>query len=212
MASKDYYQTLGVKRGASEQEIKQAYRRLARKFHPDVNAGDKNSEAKFKEVNEAYEVLSDKDKRQKYDMYGDQWPYADQFAGAGGQQGPFQYRQGSGQSRSFRFEQGDLDSIFGDLFSTYSGRRRSRPRESLDIDLPIEVTLEEAYQGTKRIVSLEGQERCPTCQGTGRISNVTCSVCKGAGVSSNLKKSRRPFSSTILKSMRGLKTANWCSR
>ena len=80
MASKNYYDILGVKRDASEKEIKQAYRRLARKYHPDVNPGDKSAEAKFKEINEAYEVLSDKEKRQKYDRFGDQWQYADQFA------------------------------------------------------------------------------------------------------------------------------------
>ena len=80
MASKDYYKILGVNRNASEREIKQAYRRMARKYHPDVNAGDKSAEEKFKRVNEAYEVLSDKGKRQKYDRFGDQWQHADQFA------------------------------------------------------------------------------------------------------------------------------------
>ena len=79
MTSKDYYNILGVKRNASEQEIKQAYRRLARKHHPDVNPSDKSAETKFKEINEAYEVLSDKENRKKYDKYGDQWQYADQF-------------------------------------------------------------------------------------------------------------------------------------
>ena len=79
MAGKDYYSVLGVKRDAGEQEIKKAYRKLARQYHPDVNPGDKAAEAKFKEINEAYEVLSDKEDRKKYDKYGDQWKYADQF-------------------------------------------------------------------------------------------------------------------------------------
>ena len=93
MAGKDYYNILGVRRNATEQEIKQAYRRLARKFHPDVNPGNKNAEARFKEINEAYEVLSDKEKRGKYDRYGEQWQYADQFAQAGAQQTPFRNSQ-----------------------------------------------------------------------------------------------------------------------
>jgi curved DNA-binding protein CbpA len=83
MPGKDFYAILGVGRSASEKEIKQAYRRLARKYHPDVNPGDKTAEAKFKEINEAYEVLSDPEKRKKYDSYGDQWQYAEQFAKAG---------------------------------------------------------------------------------------------------------------------------------
>jgi len=89
MAGKDYYNILGVSRNASEREIKQAYRRLARQYHPDVNPGDKSAEAKFKEINEAHEVLSDKEKRKKYDQFGDQWQYADQFAQAQRQQTPF---------------------------------------------------------------------------------------------------------------------------
>ncbi len=125
MAGKDYYNILGVKRDASEQEIKRAYRRLARKHHPDVNPGDKSAEAKFKEINEAYEVLSDKDKRQKYNQYGDQWQYADQFAKAGGQRTPFwDFSQGGAQR--FQFEEGDLDSLFGDLFQGFRSGTSSR--------------------------------------------------------------------------------------
>ncbi len=189
MAGKDYYRTLGVKREASEQEIKQAYRKLARKLHPDVNPGDKTAEAKFKEVNEAYEVLSDKEKRQKYDTYGDQWQRADQFAKAGGQPGQGPFWQAGGQSQGFRFEEGDIESLFGDLFSGVGGgRRRNRARETLDADLEVDVTLEEAYQGTKRLINLEGQERCATCNGTGRIRNVPCSVCRGTGVIASMKR------------------------
>lgn len=187
MAGKDYYRILGVKRGASEQEIKQAYRKMARKLHPDVNPGDKTAEARFKEVNEAYEVLSDKDKRAKYDVYGDQWQHADEFARAGAQQSPFQQPW---QTRDFRFEEGDLSSIFGDLFG---GRgqgsfRRGRTRENLDIETPVEVTLEEAYQGTSRLISLESEQPCSTCRGTGRIRNVPCSTCRGTGSVVGLKR------------------------
>jgi len=180
MAGKDYYSTLGVRRDASEQDIKQAYRRLARKLHPDLNPGDKAAEARFKEINEAYEVLSDKDKRAKYDRYGDQWEHAEQFAQAGFQQGPF--RQ-SGETQEFRFEEGDLGSMFGDLFGNLGGRgfRRTRSRESLDVDQPIEVTLEEAYHGTRRLISLQSEEVCPTCHGTGRARNVACATCRGTG-------------------------------
>ncbi len=189
MAGKDYYKTLGVKRDATEQDIKQAYRKLARKLHPDVNPGDKAAEAKFKEVNEAYEVLSDKEKRQKYDTYGDQWQYADQFAKAGGQPGQGPFWQTGGQPGGFRFEQGDVESLFGDLFGGFgAGRRRTRVRESLDADLPVEVTLEEAFQGTRRLINLEGQERCATCNGTGRIRNLACSVCRGTGVVPSMKR------------------------
>jgi len=180
MAGKDYYGTLGVRRDASEQDIKQAYRRLARKLHPDLNPGDKAAEARFKEINEAYEVLSDKEKRTKYDRYGDQWEHADQFAQAGFQQGPF---RPSGETQEFRFEEGDLGSIFGDLFGGMGGRgsRRTRARESLDIDQPVEVTLEEAYQGTKRLMTLQTEEVCPNCRGTGRVRNVACATCRGTG-------------------------------
>ena len=190
MAGKDYYNILGVKRDATEQEIKKAYRRLARKHHPDVNPGDKSAEAKFKEINEAYEVLSDKEKRQKYDRYGDQWQYAEQFEKAGAQQSPFrQYSPGG--SQSFHFEEGGLDNLFGDLFQgfrTGTAGRRTRPRRGRDVDYPVEVTLEEAYHGANRILSLQSEEPCPVCGGTGRIQNLPCSICKGAGVVPRMKR------------------------
>jgi molecular chaperone DnaJ len=187
MAGKDYYKILGVKRGASEQEIKQAYRKLARKLHPDVNPGDKTAEARFKEVNEAYEVLSDKDKRAKYDMYGDQWQHADQFARASSQWGPFQQNF---QTHEFRFEDSDLNSLFGDIFGMrgMGGFRRKRARESLDVETPVEITLEEAYHGTSRVITLESQAPCSTCQGTGRIRNIACSICRGTGMVAALKR------------------------
>ncbi len=189
MAGKDYYNILGVKRDASEQEVKRAYRKLARKHHPDVNPGDKSAEAKFKEINEAYEVLSDKGKRQKYDQYGDQWQYADQFAKAGGQRNVY-WDFSPGGAQSSNFEEGDLESLFGDLFrgsrtGTYS--RRTRPRRGRDIEYPIEVTLEEAYHGAKRILSFESQQACSSCGGTGRIQNVPCSTCRGSGVVAGTK-------------------------
>lgn len=190
MAGKDYYNILGVKRDATEQEVKKAYRKLARQYHPDVNPGDKSAEAKFKEINEAYEVLSDKEDRKKYDKYGDQWKYADQFEKAGAQQGG-RWNFGSGGGQAFHFEGDDISSIFGDLFG--GGRaggfgRKPRSRRGRDIEHPVEVTLEEAYRGTDRILSMENPQSCGACGGTGMIQNVPCSVCRGSGVVAGTKR------------------------
>jgi len=186
MAGKDYYQILGVKRDASEREMKQAYRRLARKYHPDVNPGDKSAEAKFKGVNQAYEVLSDKEKRKKYDQFGDQWQYADQFTRREAQRAPgWDFSQGG---TGFRFEEGDLGSLFGELFRGSRPRSSRRPRRGQDIEHPVEVTLEEAYHGTARLLNLEVSESCSSCQGSGQIQNVLCSVCRGSGLVSRLKR------------------------
>ena len=191
MANKDYYNILGVKRNASEQEIKQAYRRLARKHHPDVNSGDKSAEAKFKEINEAHEVLSDKENRKKYDKYGDQWQYADQFEQARRQQTPFRDFNQSGGTSSFHFGGDDMGGLFDELFrgaGTRTYTRRAPPRRGRDIQSPVEVTLDEAYHGTKRTLSLQTEEPCPTCQGSGLIQNVPCSTCQGGGVVPRIKR------------------------
>jgi len=181
MAGKDYYQILGVSRNASEKEIKQAYRRLARKHHPDLNPGDKSAEAKFKEINAAYEVLSKPEKRKKYDQFGEQWEYADQFAKSGGQ-GRVRWDFGRGGTT---FEYGDL-SGFGDIFSSLFGdsgigSRMRGPRRGQDIESPIEVTLEEAYHGSTRVIQLQTVEPCTACGGTGRVGNRVCTICNGAG-------------------------------
>ena len=182
MAGKDYYSILGVNRDTSGREIKQAYRKLARKHHPDVNPGDKSAEAKFKQINEAYEVLSDKEKRQKYDQFGDQWQYADQFAQAGYQQTPsWNFSQADGPQK-FHFEEADLGSLFGNLFRSGTRGRRARPRRGQNIDHPVAVTLEEAYHGTKRTIALQSEQSCSSCRGTGRIQNMPCSVCRGSGI------------------------------
>jgi len=191
MAGKDYYNILGVKRDASEQEIKRAYRKLARQHHPDVNPNDSSAEARFKEINEAYEVLSDKEKRKKYDQFGDQWQYAEQFAKAGRQQAPFRDFSPGG-AQSFHFEEGELESLFDDLFpgfKTGTSSRRVRPRRGRDIEYPLEVTLEEAYQGTSRILNLEAEDACPSCSGGGRIQNAVCATCRGSGRAALLKRS-----------------------
>ena len=191
MAGKDYYKILGIARNSSERDIKQAYRKLARKHHPDVNPGDKSAEEKFKKINEAYEILSDKEKRKKFDKYGDQWEHADQFEKAGHQQAPgWNFGQGGGGT-SFHFGEGDMGSIFDDLLrGSGSGtfRRTVRPRKGQNMEHGVEVTLEEAYQGTNRTLSLQTEERCSSCQGTGRIQNMPCSVCRGAGEVPRIKR------------------------
>jgi len=177
----DLYAVLGVKKDASDKEVRSAYRRLARKYHPDVNPGDKTAESRFKEVNQAYEVLSDPDKRRKYDKYGDQWEYADQIeemqrqrAGAGRRSSS----NGGGAWESF--EIGDLSDL-GGVFGQFFRSGRSGPRRGGDIQSPVEVTLEEAYHGTTRTLQLMGNERCATCGGTGEIAGAVCHVCDGSG-------------------------------
>ena len=181
MAGKDYYQILGVSRNASEKEIKQAYRRLARKHHPDLNPGDKSAEAKFKEINAAYEVLSNPEKRKKYDQFGEQWEYAEQFAKSGGQE-RVKWDFGRGGTT---FEYSDL-SGFGDIFSSLfgdssRGSRMRGPKRGQDIESTIEVTLEEAYHGSTRVIQFQTEEPCTACGGTGRVGNRVCTICNGAG-------------------------------
>ncbi|MBN2462742.1 MAG: J domain-containing protein [Dehalococcoidia bacterium] len=182
MPGKDYYSILGVGRSAPEKEIKQAYRRLARKYHPDVNPGDKAAETKFKEINEAYEVLSDPEKRKKYDQYGDQWQYADQFAKAG-QGAQWDFSKG-GTSTTFDFgDLGDLGDVFGGVFRGFgtgpgTARRSARAKS---MEYPVEVTLEEAYHGTKRVLQLQAEEPCSVCGGNGRVGRARCSNCGGSG-------------------------------
>ncbi len=178
MPGKDYYQILGVSRNATEKEIKQAYRRLARKFHPDVNPGDKSAEAKFKEINEAYEVLSDPEKRRKYDSFGDQWQYAEQFARAGR---GWDFNRGDARAT---FEFGDLSDILDSLFGDFGTRFRTtrRPSRGKDISHSIEVTLEEAYRGTTRIIEIQERGLCPVCHGSGVLgNNRACTNCSGSG-------------------------------
>lgn len=156
----DYYNLLGVGRSASDKEIRQAYRRLARKYHPDVSSGDRGDEAKFKEINEAYEVLSDEDNRRKYDQFGENWKHADQLAQAAGSHGgnPF-FRSGS-RRRGRQFNLGDQgDFGFGTIFDSMfgGGGRRGRPRTSLfetEAELPVSLTLEEALAGADRLVQM----------------------------------------------------------
>lgn len=162
MAQDDYYHTLGVSKGASEDEIKKSFKKLARKYHPDVNPSDKEAEKKFKKISEAYDVLSNIEKRKKYDQFGAQ--YAN-FTGAGAQGGGF---PGGGGFQGFRYDGGgpspDFDDIFGDLFSNmagFGGARRGRAgsgsrggRPGGDIEAMIELDFHEAALGTEKRISL----------------------------------------------------------
>jgi len=171
---KDYYEVLGIQKGASEDEIKKAFRKMARKYHPDANPGNAEAEEKFKEVNEAYEVLSDPDKKAKYDQFG----HAAFGAGGG-------FNGGSGFTADF-----DIDDIFGafgfgDIFGAAGGRsRRQGPRRGSDVRVNINISFEEAYYGTSREIQINSVEQCETCKGTGAKAGThaeTCKHCNGTG-------------------------------
>ncbi|MGI6563437.1 MAG: molecular chaperone DnaJ [Clostridia bacterium] len=168
MAEKrDYYEVLEVSRDATDEEIKKAYKRLAKKYHPDVNPGNEEAESKFKEINEAYSVLSDKNARQKYDMYGHAGP--DQTSGFGGF--------------------GDFG--FGDIFDTffggstfYSNVRRKGPQKGADLQYSLELTFEEAAFGTEKEISIMKDTVCSSCNGTGAKAGTKpsrCKHCNGTG-------------------------------
>ena len=187
MAGTDYYKILSVSRNASDKEIKQAYRKLARKLHPDVNPGNKEAEARFKEVNAAYEVLSDPENRRKYDQFGENWQYADQFAQAGWRASP--YHDFATQEGFTIFDFGDLGSgsgdfgsIFDTIFRDFGARTATRrPRRGQDIEHPIEVTLEEAYRGSTRTIEVQVESLCHVCNGRGALGNAPCYTCGGRG-------------------------------
>ena len=173
---RDYYEVLGVSRGASEDEIKKAYKKMARKYHPDLNPGDKTAEEKFKEVNEAYEVLSDADKKARYDQYGHAG--VDPNFGAGG--------FGGGFDGSFDF--GDLGDICGSFFGGgFGGGRRTNPnapQRGESIRMSIAISFEEAAFGCEKAVTVERYETCDTCHGNGcapGTSPEVCPDCHGTG-------------------------------
>ncbi len=175
MAEKrDYYEVLGVSKTASDSEIKSAYRKLAKKYHPDMNPGDKEAEAKFKEASEAYAILSDADKRRQYDQFG----HAAFDGGAGGGAGGFDFNG---------FDMGD---IFGDIFGDFfGGGGRSRganngPMKGQNVRVSVHLTFEEACFGTEKEIELNIKEDCAKCHGTGAKPGTqpeTCSKCGGKG-------------------------------
>ncbi len=173
MAEKrDYYEVLGVDKSADDAALKSAYRKLAKKYHPDMNPDDKEAEAKFKEVNEAYAVLSDPDKRAKYDQMGH--AAFDPAAGGGG----YDF-SGAG------FDFGDIfSSFFGGGFGGSAGAQRNRPIRGEDLNVHVTVEFMEAVFGTKKEISYSRTERCADCGGSGAAKGTkaeTCSVCRGTG-------------------------------
>ncbi len=176
---RDYYEVLGVSKTASDDEIKKAYRKLAKQYHPDLNPGDAAAEAKFKEANEAYEVLSDSDKKARYDQYGHAG--VDPNFGAGGFGGGF---GGFGDA----FDLGDiLGSMFGGGFGGFGGGRQQNPnapRKGSTIQTSVTISFEEAAKGCKKKVNITKVERCSECSGTGAAKGTspeTCQTCGGRG-------------------------------
>lgn len=188
MAEKrDYYEVLGVKKGASEDELKKAYRKLAKENHPDLHPGDKECEARFKEINEAYEVLSDPDKRAKYDQFGHAAFDPSQGFGGGGGFGGFEGFGGFGDIFSDIFGGG-----FG--FGGGGGRNPNAPRKGDNLRATVNIKFEEAAFGVKKDVFVSKIEQCPDCKGTGCAEGTTaevCPDCKGTGTVMSTK--RTPF-------------------
>ena len=204
--ARDFYEVLGVSRDASDKEIRDAFRKLARQHHPDVNPGDAAAEERFKEISQAHAVLSDTKTRSAYNQYGERWRDADQIEemmrqrGAGGPFGGFGGGPGgAGGAEHFEFDLGDLSGggpggiggVFESLFrrggrSGEAGRGRSRGR---DREHPVEVTLREAYEGTARTIELaEDGAPCTVCGGAGTLAGATCHNCRGSGQSSTLRR------------------------
>ncbi|MGL4990878.1 MAG: molecular chaperone DnaJ [Sarcina sp.] len=177
MAKRDFYEVLGLEKGASDDEIKRAFRKLAVKYHPDKNKGNTEAEEKFKEINEAYQVLSNPEEKAKYDQFGHDGMDGG-FGGAGGGFGGF--------------DMGDMGG-FGDIFESFfgggfgggnSGRRNNGPRRGDDLEYSLVITFEEAMSGVKKEFSITRTESCETCKGSGAkpgTSKKTCTKCNGAG-------------------------------
>ncbi|MHC5165141.1 MAG: DnaJ domain-containing protein, partial [Planctomycetota bacterium] len=174
MAKRDYYEILGVQKGASAGDIKRKYRQLAIKYHPDKNPGDKEAEAKFKECAEAYEVLSDDTKRQRYDQFGHDG------------------LRGAGMHDYSHMNVNDISDIFGDIFGDLfgGGRRRSarggqpRPARGYDLETLVQLTLEEVATGAEKTIEFTRQDTCGECTGTGVAKGKQpskCGTCGGAG-------------------------------
>jgi DnaJ-class molecular chaperone len=190
MDFKDYYQVLGVPRTATAQEIKSAYRKMARKYHPDVNPGDAEAEKRFSEINEAHEVLGDEENRKKYDQLGARWK----------QGSPSGWPPGGGQG--VEFDLGDLfaqmgsagstgrssffDMFFGNMGGAggFPGGAPPTSRPGSDVEGNVEISLEEAFHGTTRQLTLEKTSVCPTCAGRGRMETGPCRTCHGRGQTS----------------------------
>ena len=194
---RDYYEVLGVSKGASEDEIKKAYKKLARKYHPDMNPGDKEAEEKFKEINEANEVLSDPDKKARYDQFGFAGVDPSYGAGAGG-----------GAYGAGGFDFGDLGDIFGSFFGGGGRRNPNAPQRGESIRASLSVEFTEAAFGCEKSITIDRSEQCPTCKGKGCAPGTTpevCTQCHGTGTVTQAQ--RTPFgmmqSQTVCPKCRG---------
>ncbi len=186
MARKDYYKILGVDKNASDEEIKKAFRRLARKYHPDINPNNKEAEEKFKEINEAYEVLSDPQKRKDYDTMGDS--FFESFRPSGSGYEGFSYEDFENLFRGF----GGFEDIFGDIFGR--GRRTERaPARGEDIRYLMEIDLEDVLKGKKTEISFYHDAQCSTCHGTGVRPGSTGEICQQCGGTGNITYSKGLF-------------------
>lgn len=194
---KDFYEVLGVSKGASDDEIKKAYRKLAKQYHPDINPGDKKAEAKFKEVGEAYEILSDPQKRSRYDQFGHAGVDPSYGAGAGGFGGGF--------------DDIDLGDLFGSFFGGFGGSTRTRnpngPIRGRDIALTISLSFEEAALGCKKDISIPHLETCETCNGSGAKNGTNAEVCSTCGGTGSIRATER----TMLGTMQVQKTCPHCN-
>lgn len=171
MAKRDYYEVLGLSKGASQDEIKRAYRQLAKKYHPDINK-EPGAEEKFKEINEAYDTLSDEQKKARYDQFG----FDDPMGGAGGSG----FSGFSGFSGGF----GGFEDIFSSFFGGGSRNQHNGPQQGKDVEKTMTISFEDAVYGCKKKIRLTVDDECTTCGGTGAYSKndiKTCSKCKGQG-------------------------------
>ena len=195
MQYKDYYQILGLKRGASQDEIKSAYRKLARKYHPDLKPGDKEAEKRFKEINEANAVLSKSDSRKKYDTLGSNWERVSQD-----QDFARQYYSPGRPGTGGQFDFGDMSDFFGTFFGGEDiasgifgggcGGARTRAQRGQDVEQSLAITLEESFHGTNRLFQMQIPSACPACGGQGMVmqqrqrgmvTSTPCPQCRGQG-------------------------------
>jgi molecular chaperone DnaJ len=196
-SKRDYYETLGISKSANEYEIKKAYRNLAKKYHPDMNPNDKEAEKKFKEVNEAYEILSDSDKKSRYDTYGHAG--VDPNAGMGGGFGGFDFSSGFGGGRGGI----DLGDIFNDLFGgsggfgSSSGSRRNAAIQGDDVAIRLSISFEEAVFGCTKEISYNKIENCDDCSGSGAAKGSTAETCSNCGGSGSVTTQRRMMGMTM---------------
>jgi len=178
LTNKDYYKTLGIEKNASKEDIKKAYKNLAKKYHPDLNKNDPNAETKFKEINEAASVLTDDTKRSQYDQYGSEG--MNQGAGFNGHAGGFD-----------GFEDFDFNDVFGSFFGGGGFGRHQGPRRGSDLRYDIEITLEEVATGAEKSIKLKKEDTCDKCNGLGGSDVTTCATCHGQGSVRTTK--RTPF-------------------